>query len=171
MTAFNGKCFELSLVKKWFDKVSNKELYTRSGMIPTRELVIDARWRLFGHSLRLGDDMPARKAIAYYFHSDLHGRQGRRTTIASVLSDEYKVSFGSSIKSLDEYNRMVEIAQDRALWRELVDKIVSDQRNLYESNVQHKTELRHARKRMREEQAPTRVNVRIRRRVSYFIAG
>ena len=64
---------------------------------------------------------------------------------------------------------MVEYAQDRVLWRELVDKVVSDQRDLYESNVQHKTERRHARKRMREEQPPTRVNARTRRRVSYFI--
>ena len=66
---------------------------------------------------------------------------------------------------------MVEYAQDRALWRELVDKIVSDQRDLYESNVQRKTELRHARKRIREEQAPANVNARSRRRLSYFIVG
>ena len=109
--------------------------------------------------------------MAYYFHKDLHGRQGRRTTIASVLSDEYNASFGSPIKSLDEYNKVVEYAQDRVLWRELVDNIVSNQRDLYESNVQRKTELRHARKRTREEQTPTRVNARIRRRVSYFIVG
>ena len=64
---------------------------------------------------------------------------------------------------------MVAYAQDRTLWRELVDKIVPDQRALHESNVQHKTELRHARKRIREEQAPPRVNARTRRRVSYFI--
>ena len=109
--------------------------------------------------------------MTYYFHKDFHGRQGRRTTIASVLSDEYETSFGNPIKSLDAYSRMVECAHDRAAWRELVDKIVSKQRDIYESNVQHRTEVRHARKRMREEQAPTMVNARIRRRVSYFIVG
>ena len=171
LDCFQRKMLRIVLGIKWFDKVPNKELYIRSGMIPIRELVIDARWRLFGHTLRLGDDTPARKAMAYYFHKDLHGRQGRRTTIASVLSDEYEASYGNPIKSLDEYSRVVECAQDRAVWREIVDKIVSNQRELYESNVQHKTELRHARKRMREEQIPTRVNARIRRRVSYFIVG
>ena len=98
LDCFQRKMFRIVLGIKWFDKVSNKELYMRSGMIPIRELVIDARWRLFGHTLRLGDDTPARKAMAYYFYKDLHGRQGRRTTIASVLSDEYNASFGSNIK-------------------------------------------------------------------------
>ena len=109
--------------------------------------------------------------MAYYFHQDLHGRKGRRTTIASVLSDEYAASFGTPIKSLDEYNKVVQCAQDRVAWREIVDKVVSDQRDIYESNVQRKTELRHARKRMREEQAPTRASARIRGRVSYFTVG
>ena len=125
-------------------------------MIPIRELVIDTRWRLSGHTLRLGDDTPAKNCdgILLLQSKDLNGRQGRRTTIASTLYNEYETSTGSSIKTMDEYSRVVEHAQDRALWRELVDKIVSDQRDLYESNVQRKTELRHARKRIREEQAP-----------------
>ena len=84
--------------------------------------------------------------MAYFFYTDLPGRQGKRTTITSVLSDEYKASTGNSIKSPSESNSVVAYAQDRTLWRELVDKIVSDQRALHESNVQHKTELRHARK-------------------------
>ena len=44
--------------------------------------------------------------------------------------------------------------------------IIEDMRPIY---IQDKTELRHARKRMREEQASTRLNARISRRVSYFI--
>ena len=46
------KMLRIVLGIKWFDKVTNKELYLRSGMIPIRELVIDARWRLFGRTLR-----------------------------------------------------------------------------------------------------------------------
>jgi hypothetical protein len=76
LDCFQRKMLRIVLGIKWFHKVSNEELDKRSGMIPIRELVIDARWRLIGHTLRLGDDTPARKAMAYYFHKDLHGRQG-----------------------------------------------------------------------------------------------
>ena len=99
------------------------------------------------------EDTPARKAMVYYFCKDLPGRLGNRTTIASVLSNECKISTGMTINNLNEYARMVDIAHDRTQSRQLVDTIVSDQCNIYESKVLHKTELRHAAKRKREEAA------------------
>ena len=70
--------------------------------------------------------------------------------IPSVLSNEYKASFGTPINSIEAYSELVEDARDRALWRECVGKIVNDQRAIYESKVQRKAERRHEAKRRRE---------------------
>ena len=78
------------MVALWSDKVTNAQLYERSGMTRISEIVISARWRLFGHTLRMNEDTPARKAMAYKFCNDLPCRKGNRVTIASVLSNEYK---------------------------------------------------------------------------------
>jgi len=155
LDAFQRKMLGSILGIKWFDKVTNAQVYERGGMTPISELVINARWRLFGHTLRMNEDTPARKAMAYYFCKDLPGRKGNRVTIASVLSNEYKASFGTPINTLNAYSKLVDDAQDRALWRERVDKIVNDQRAIYESKVQRKAERRHEAKRKREEDSIT----------------
>ena len=79
--------------------------------------------------------------MAYYFCNDLPG---------SVLSNEYKASFGTPINNFAAYSKLVEDVKDRVQWRERVDKIVIDQRAIYESKVQRKAERRHEAKRKRE---------------------
>ena len=88
---------------KWIDKVTNSEIYEQSQVVRISGLVIDVRWRLFAHTLRMKEDTPARKAMVYYFCKDLPGRLGNRTTIASVLSNECKISTGMTINNLNEY--------------------------------------------------------------------
>ena len=95
---------------KWFNKVTNVDLYNRCGIAAASTQVLNARWRLFGHTLRMDELSPARKAMAYYFVGDMPGRQGNRTTIASTLSNEYKAVTGKSISSRDEYEDIVQLA-------------------------------------------------------------
>ena len=45
----------------WSDKVSNEDLYKEAGVVPASLQVLDARWRLFGHILRMNENTPARK--------------------------------------------------------------------------------------------------------------
>ncbi len=53
-----------------------------------------------GHVLRMNENVPARQAMVWYFDDKSHkGRQGNFCTIASVISDEYKVVFQKSIKT------------------------------------------------------------------------
>ena len=98
---------------KWIDKVTNAEIYEQSQVVRISGLVIDVRWRLFAHTLRMKEDTPARKAMVYYFCKDLPGRLGNRTTIASVLSNECKISTGMTINNFNECARMVDIVRDR----------------------------------------------------------
>ena len=52
---------------KWYDKISNDKLYKRCKVIPASLQVINARWRMFGHTLRMHECTPARQAMTYYF--------------------------------------------------------------------------------------------------------
>jgi hypothetical protein len=145
--AENLDCFQRKMLRrvlngKWFDKITNEQLYKRSETTPVSLQVVHARWRLFGHTLRLGEDTPARMAMAYYFNKDHPGRKGNRTTIASVLSNEYKAATGLSIKNVKEYSSMVEYAQDRDTWRDIVDKVVTVQWQLREYREQRRAEKR-----------------------------
>ena len=79
--------------------------------------VVDARWRLVGHTLRMNERTPARKAMAYYFVNDHDGRTRNRVTIATALSDDYEGVNGIDIKSLDEYDSIVRLATDRDAWK------------------------------------------------------
>ena len=64
----------------WKHKVTNKDLYAMCVFLPASVQVINARWRLFGHVLRMNEDVPARQ---FFEGKDLKGRQGN--SIASVF--------------------------------------------------------------------------------------
>ena len=105
------------------DRITNIDLYARCGIQPASVQVVNARWRLFGHTLRLNENTPARKAMAYYFVKDHDGRTGKRVTVPTALSDEYNDAGGNEIKSREEYEAVVQLAQDRGVWKELVQKV------------------------------------------------
>ena len=51
----------------WKDKVRNEDLYRISAGRPITQDIVAARWRLFGHCLRLKSDAPAQKSMDYFF--------------------------------------------------------------------------------------------------------
>lgn len=108
----------------WSDKVSNEDLYKEAGVVPASLQVLDARWRLFGHILRMNENTPARKAMVYYFAGDQKGRKGPRITIATSLSNEYYIVHGKKLDSLEALNEIASIAQDRNEWKEITSKVV-----------------------------------------------
>jgi len=108
---------------KFSDRITNVDLYTRCGIQPASVQVVNARWRLFGHTLRMNEDTPAGKAMTHYFIKDQNGRTGKRVTVPTALSDEYKEAGGTEIKSREEYEVVVNLAQDRGRWKELVQKV------------------------------------------------
>jgi hypothetical protein len=82
----------------WKHKVTNEDLYAMCGYKPASVQVINARWRLFGHVLRMNENVPARQAMTLYFEGlgkNIKGRQGNFCSIASMLSDDYKKTFNN----------------------------------------------------------------------------
>ena len=81
--AFQRKLLRQIVGYKWYDRVTNEDLYAEVDIMPASIQVIDARWRLFGHTLRLDANTPARKAMAYYFSDNTGGMQGPRVLITN----------------------------------------------------------------------------------------
>ena len=134
------------------DKISNEDLYKRCNIPPASAQAKYARWRLFGHTLRLSAETPARQSMAFYYSKDHSGRKGNRTTIATAISKEYKEATGSYIDSIAKYEELVGIAQDRDKWRKLVDNIIERQSVKRELKLEQKEEKRQEMKRRREEE-------------------
>ena len=142
---FQRKLLRRVMGISWSDRVTNEALHEESGITRASEQAIDARWRLFGHALRMHEDSPARQAMAYYFVNDQKGRQGNRTTIASALSDDYKAAFGKTIKTKEEYESMITLASNRNYWKEeIVAKVVSEYKKCKKDKYDRQKEKRKA---------------------------
>ena len=53
---------------KWQDRVTNQELYKKSGLKPWSELIRMRRLRFFGHLHRMEENVPARIAMEEHAH-------------------------------------------------------------------------------------------------------
>ena len=127
---------------KQSDRVTNWDLYARCKVLPASIQSLNARWRLFGHTLRMKEDTPARLAMSYYFVRDHKGRQGNYTAIASKLSSELKLSTGDTMSSQRDLDLLAEVAQHRDLWKDLVNDITTREYDLWNEKELIKVETR-----------------------------
>ena len=108
----------------------NNEVYQLSKVRPISEEIREARWRMFGHSLRLHRDTPAQKAMEYYFTPELKLKKykgQRRITLPIILNKDLKEANKKHIgnleltklETLDDLKKARSIAEDRLQWKKL----------------------------------------------------
>jgi len=73
LDAFHMKCQRRILGLSWHQFVRNEEIAARTGLPPLSTTISCRRSAIFGHLARLGDEVPARKAL----HSCVRLSQGR----------------------------------------------------------------------------------------------
>jgi hypothetical protein len=125
------KMLRRALGLKWSDYESNIDFYARFNIVPASIQSLNARWRLFGHTLRMNEGTPARQAMAFYFERDHKGRQGNRVHIATRLFDEYESVRDISIKSRKDFDKLVKLAQNRDEWKRLVCDVTSKYHDMF----------------------------------------
>ena len=115
-------------------KMSNKRLYEECN---ERELSLDmklARWRTFGHMLRLPLETPCQKAMQWYFEKPRNSKKYRgnqRTTLPVVLHNDIveasKIQeFGvQQFKTTEDLEKLRELGVDRKNWKGIVNLICS----------------------------------------------
>ena len=124
LDTFQRRMLRQILHYKWSDKITNEELYREAGVFPASLQVLQSRWRMFGHTLRLNENTPARKAMTYYFNDMKNGRQGPRVLISTCLSKEYHDTFKLKIDNKEIFDKLTLVAQDRDAWKSIVDAVV-----------------------------------------------
>ena len=56
-------------------KILNDDLYNKCNMTELELTIRNARWRMFGHTLRMSDDIPAKRVTLHYFDHIANGFQ------------------------------------------------------------------------------------------------
>ena len=92
LDAYHHRHLRQIVVIHWPHRISNTALYRRCRCHPISEDVKSARWRLFGHVLRVPRDTPAQQAIDYYFADtgDAIFRGRPRTSLPTALSADLR---------------------------------------------------------------------------------
>ena len=112
--------------------IRTKHLYTITKTYPISADIAKARWKLFGHCLRMKADTPARKAMKFYFEErpEEKYRGRKRTNIVNTLNRDIILTKKKyprfDIKPLnsllDLHNARVK-AKNRVVWRKYVDMV------------------------------------------------
>ena len=130
--SFHRQQLRNTLNIKYPNKIRSKHLYKTTKTHAISVDITKARWKLFGHTLRMDKETPARKAMKFYFEH-IHAtkfRGRKRTTIVSTLNRDIantkqiypQFDLPQLHTELDLHNIRVK-ATNRTLWRKRVKMI------------------------------------------------
>ena len=105
---------------RWPNKISRQNLYESCKVLePLSTKIARLRWSLFGHILRLNEEVPARKVMKLYCDQE-NGKRGRpKTTLPVVLWNEAK----KVLKKQPSLTWFTNLAQDSKSWFEFSEKL------------------------------------------------
>ena len=112
---FQRKIIRRMFQIKWFDKISNDELYRMHKMVPWSEKVRERRLRWYGHLLRLDKNVPARQALSEAEKKVRKPTGGQKLTWLKQIEKDL-LDLGI------EKSRVGELAQDRLRWRQVISR-------------------------------------------------
>ncbi|XP_033103466.1 uncharacterized protein LOC117106228 [Anneissia japonica] len=129
LDSFHRKHLRKIIGIRYQHKIKNTKLYDRCKVRPISLDILEFGWRLFGHILRLQREVPANKAINYYFENSKHKKyRGRsRTTLPVTLSNDLITlhkqlpsALPPMINNLKDVETIRRIAESRHDWRRVI---------------------------------------------------
>ena len=102
----------------WPNRISNVALYHRCQCRPISESIVTARWRLFGHVLRVPRDAPAQRAIDHYFaDTEAAAFRGRpRTSLPTTLCSDLR-RIGRTLRQPTDIEALRALSREQ--WRQM----------------------------------------------------
>lgn len=118
LDAFHRKQLRRVLGIHYPTKISNESLYKRCKETPLSIQILEARWKLFGHILRRDPEIPANKAIEFYYTQNTKRTKGRpMTTLPVTLNNDLKkLQNNMRLTTITELDKLKSIARDRKEW-------------------------------------------------------
>ena len=107
----------------WPNRISNMALYHRCQCRPISESIVTARWRLFGHVLRLPREAPAQRAIDHYFaDTEAAAFRGRpRTSLPTTLCSDLR-RIGRTLRQPADIEALRALSREQ--WRHM-ERVIS----------------------------------------------
>ena len=109
---FVNKCLRTILKIRWYDRVSNEELWERAGHTPMQQEIAKRKWRWIGHTLRKPGKCIARQALRWNPQGTRSRKRPRETWRRCVEREMEQRGL--------TWGELATIAQDRQKWRLLV---------------------------------------------------
>ena len=135
---------------KYPTKIKNTKLYEICKESPLSITILQSRWKLFGHILRRDRDIPAFKAMQFYFTkidpSDKNFRGRERTTLPTTLANDldilhkhtirnncvidhtYSIRSTPKLRTIQDLETLRSLAQNREVWYHLTTSILEARR-------------------------------------------
>jgi len=125
LEAFHRTQLRSILGIRYPNTITNQKLYDRTESVPLGLTIMKARWRLFGHSLRLPSESPAALAMAAFFtDADKSSWRGRpRLTLPVILHQDLQ-SVRMSLRKRQDLEILRSIALDRRSWIDLCNTVI-----------------------------------------------
>ena len=117
LQTFVNKCLRIILKSRWYDLVSNKELWERAAQAPIKQQIAKRKWRWIGHTLRKPAKCIARQALKW-------NPQGSRSRKRPKETWRRCVEREMAQKGLT-WGELTATAQDRQRWKLLVSDLSS----------------------------------------------
>ena len=118
LDTFHRKQLKYILKIKYPTKISNQALYKLCNETPLSLQILEARWRLLGHILRRDSEIPANKAINFYFSkSEGEKYRGRPITTLPVTLHKDLTRVQGQLKTIKDLEKLKTKAADRKQWK------------------------------------------------------
>jgi hypothetical protein len=134
LEAYHRKQLRTVLGIKYPRKIPNSKLYNTTNTVELKHVIRRARWRMFGHTLRMSNKTPAKLAMMQYFSSTntdcFIGRP--RTTLPGILDKDISLAqkqqkansplqlLPKQLKTAEDFQEIEKLARNRSLWRSIV---------------------------------------------------
>lgn len=137
MDTFHRK--QLRIICRIFypNHISNKDLYHRCKTAPISIMIIEQRWKLFGHILRLPRTSPPQLSMQQYYIKRPTGRGAPRTTLPVSLNKDLALCDYDPLKIPADLLSFRRYAFRRGDWQRLTIEIINaykQQYNITQSN-------------------------------------
>ena len=124
MDAFHRKQLRRLLGISYPEIISNTDLYARCNAEPISVLSRRARWKLFGHILRLPEATPAQVSMTAYFQRQNRGWLGRpRITLPVVIDNELAKATSMRLRSLKDLETLRLVARNRQSFNDIIAQV------------------------------------------------
>ena len=118
-------------------RISNKDLYHRCRTAPISIMIIEQRWKLFGHTLRLPLTFPPQLSMQQYYIMRPTGRGAPRTTLPVQLNKDLATSNYEPLKLPADLLSLRAQASRRGNWQRLTTEIINAYKTKY-NLIQHR---------------------------------